>query len=84
MDTDDLVLFLDGPKYKIFFGKGTPFAAPSDRISLERVTEILGVHLIKQGLKIEILTLWGELELALQWESFKRQFSLSLTHKRSA
>jgi hypothetical protein len=84
MDTDDLVLFLDGPKYKIFFGKGPPFATPSDRIPLERVTEILGVHPIKQGLKIEILTLWGELELALQWEPFKRQFSLSLTHKRSA
>jgi hypothetical protein len=30
------------------------------------------------------LTFWGELQLALQWKSFERQFSLSLTHKRSA
>jgi len=43
MDTNHFVLFLDRSEDKVFFGGMLPFAAPGDRVTSERIVEILGI-----------------------------------------
>ena len=82
VDPDDAIFFLDCAKYEILFWWQSSPSAPSDRVSFERIVEILSVQFIKNRLEIEVFALVKELKLSLEGEPFDREFPLSLTHKK--